>query len=296
MPTTLEAAQANAWIDSLACARKTCLSLQYQEEKLQNDYVPDEVLQKVREYRELLGKEMQECKRNLLEITHIAPHAKEASEMIGDGLQNAAVSFLTMKRMRELIYTNSPTSVILAAEEVKLQTPIPAIAIERDPSLRFKHLPQVMDIEEACGDEKNPITLQGYFLEKEMRKECQKRNHVAEMGMMGENVLGYALCQLYPDHLAVVRLNVDPQYRHRGIGTQLVQLMINRLNKRRNRLLMDIHEYDEESIQFAEAVDLPMRRTVEKEFGHMAYQVEYEHSETENTKKGNRLARISSRL
>lgn len=58
-------------------------------------------------------------------------------------------------------------------------------------------------------------------------------------------VHGYALFRIHPRGFEMLRLLVHPDYRRRGVGSQLINRICNKLDPiQKRRLVLDVHERD----------------------------------------------------
>ena len=69
------------------------------------------------------------------------------------------------------------------------------------------------------------------------------RNCISMIAEHGGKVRGYMVYELAKTSIEILNMAVDPAYRRRGIGSQMVTKLVSKLsNHRRTRLFMDVRE------------------------------------------------------
>ena len=71
----------------------------------------------------------------------------------------------------------------------------------------------------------------------------RQRNCIGMVIETDDKVVGFMLYELSKRHLSVVHFGVDPNYRRRGLGTQLLRKLIGKLDpSRRSRLDINVYQ------------------------------------------------------
>ena len=68
------------------------------------------------------------------------------------------------------------------------------------------------------------------FTENELLSLLRERNVIGMVAEHGERVVGFMIYELHKDRLALRKLAVAPDVRRRGVGRQLVNKLVNKLN------------------------------------------------------------------
>jgi ribosomal-protein-alanine N-acetyltransferase len=60
---------------------------------------------------------------------------------------------------------------------------------------------------------------------------------------MNDPIMGYMIYELHKNKLVIINLGVDPKYRRKGVGTQLINKLISKLSPdRRKSLIAEVRE------------------------------------------------------
>lgn len=98
-----------------------------------------------------------------------------------------------------------------------------------------RDLPEVLEIDQAGYDSS--------WNEEDFCHYQRQRNQIGMVAELGEKVVGYAMYGLYAGKIKLDRLAVHPFYRRQGVGTQMVQKLLNKLSiSRRKRLVAVVPE------------------------------------------------------
>jgi ribosomal-protein-alanine N-acetyltransferase len=89
------------------------------------------------------------------------------------------------------------------------------------------------------------------WCEEDFLRCLRQRNCIGTVAERDEHVMGYIVYELHWDSLHILKMAVHPDYRRRGVGTQLVQKVISKLeNTRRNRVALEVPESNLEAQLF----------------------------------------------
>ncbi len=69
--------------------------------------------------------------------------------------------------------------------------------------------------------------------EEEFLRCLRQRNCIGMVAEIGEQVVGYMIYELHNNHLYVLKLAVAPQYHRHGVGSQMVNKLVSKLNSNR---------------------------------------------------------------
>lgn len=98
-----------------------------------------------------------------------------------------------------------------------------------------RYMPSIVAIEHASHE--FPLC------EEEILEILRQRNQIGMVAERNDEVLGFMLYRLEKKHIHVIDLAVDPRFRRRGVGTQMVDKLKGKLAPdRRTRLAMTARE------------------------------------------------------
>ncbi len=98
------------------------------------------------------------------------------------------------------------------------------------------------DKDEVLAIENASFGWQGWS-EEEFLRRLRLRNCIAMICERGEKVIGFMVYELEKHALRVTDMAVDPVFRRRGIGIQIIQKLKNKLSShRRQRILLTLRE------------------------------------------------------
>ncbi len=90
-----------------------------------------------------------------------------------------------------------------------------------------RDMPQVLVIERESFND--PWTLEEFLVS------LRERNTIGQVAERGEIVVGYVVYRLHRARIEILNLAVDPRERRRGVGTQLVGRLVQKLSAGRRR-------------------------------------------------------------
>ncbi len=80
-------------------------------------------------------------------------------------------------------------------------------------------------------------TLPEPLLEADLLDALRNRNVIGMVAEIGDRVLGYMVYEMHKAKLEIFRLAVHPDYRRRGVGSQMVAKMVSKLSSHRRQRL-----------------------------------------------------------
>ena len=78
--------------------------------------------------------------------------------------------------------------------------------------------------------------------EEEFNKQRKKRNCVGLVAEYQEAVIGYILCSMYKNSIHVDNIAILHDARRKGVGTQLIERITNKLSSDRSCVTVDVRE------------------------------------------------------
>ncbi|KKN24615.1 hypothetical protein LCGC14_0892990 [marine sediment metagenome] len=110
-----------------------------------------------------------------------------------------------------------------------------------------RDMPEVMAIEREI--------FEFPWLEKDFIRCLRQRNCIGMVAEHEDRVVGFMIYELHNTRIQLLNFAVAADYRRRGVGSQMVAKLVNKLTpKRRNRLVLEIRESNWSGIQFFSAV------------------------------------------
>jgi ribosomal-protein-alanine N-acetyltransferase len=98
-----------------------------------------------------------------------------------------------------------------------------------------RDMPEVLAIEED--------SFEFPWYEDDFLRCLRQRNCIGMVAEASERIMGFMVYELHKNRLHVLNFAVHPQYRRRGIGTQMARKLIGKLSfDRRSRILLEIRE------------------------------------------------------
>jgi ribosomal-protein-alanine N-acetyltransferase len=99
-----------------------------------------------------------------------------------------------------------------------------------------RDMPAVLDIERRAFCEMA-------WPEEDFIRCLRQRNCIGMVAELGERVVGYELHELHKDRIHLINLAVHPDFCQQGIGRQLVQKLVDKLNNsNRRRVVAEVRE------------------------------------------------------
>lgn len=93
-----------------------------------------------------------------------------------------------------------------------------------------RDMPEVLHIERESYDYP--------WLEEDFLRCLRQRNCIGMVAELGEKVVGFMIYELHKTKLHILNFAVDPDYRRRGVGTQMVAKLISKLSAHRRTSIM----------------------------------------------------------
>jgi len=95
--------------------------------------------------------------------------------------------------------------------------------------------PEVLSIENR--------SFQIAWKEEDFLEHLRQRNCIGMVAEADSHVLGFVIYELHLSKMRILNFAVDPNHRRQGVGTQMVQRMIDKLSQQhRDRIELDIRE------------------------------------------------------
>ena len=116
------------------------------------------------------------------------------------------------------------------------------------------HLPEVLEIENRTFA--RPWSKEDFCL-------CmEQRNCIATVAELNNRVVGYTVCKILPDHLQILTMAVNPDFRRRGIATQMLKHLLSKLTSaRRSSVYLRIDERNLPAQMFAKSCGFVVETT-----------------------------------
>jgi [ribosomal protein S18]-alanine N-acetyltransferase len=134
-----------------------------------------------------------------------------------------------------------------------------------------RDMPEVLDIGNRSFDYPWP--------EEDYLALLRQHNHIGMVAEIGERIVGFMIYQLRKTAIYVPTFAVDPNYRRRGVGNQMVAKLVGKLSShRRTRIVLHVRESNLPAQHFWAAMGF-RAEGVEREFyedtGEDAYRMQY---------------------
>jgi ribosomal-protein-alanine N-acetyltransferase len=98
-----------------------------------------------------------------------------------------------------------------------------------------RDMPEVLDIESAAFEYP--------WSEEDFIRCLRQRNCIGMVAEYDEGVVGFMIYELHKNRLHVLNFAVNPEFRRRGVGDQMIHKLISKLShQRRNRILLEVRE------------------------------------------------------
>lgn len=79
----------------------------------------------------------------------------------------------------------------------------------------------------------------------------RQRNHIGMVAEHDNNVVGFMIYELHKSRLNILNFAVDPNFRRKGVGNQMINRLIDKLSQqRRNEILLEVRERNLEAQLF----------------------------------------------
>lgn len=133
------------------------------------------------------------------------------------------------------------------------------------------------DMPDVLGTEESSFDFP--WIEEDFLRCLRQRNCIGMVAEQGEKVVGFMIYELFQHRLQVLNFAVHPEYRHRGVGTQMVNKLIGKLSgHRRTRITLEIRETNLEAQLFYRALGFRAVRVLRNYFedtGEDAFLLQY---------------------
>ncbi len=86
--------------------------------------------------------------------------------------------------------------------------------------------------------------------EEEIVAVMRQRNVIAQVAEIDDRVVAFFIYELHRDRIELLDLAVDPAFRGRGIGTQIMNKLKGKLGPRRRSIVADVRETNMEALTF----------------------------------------------
>jgi [ribosomal protein S18]-alanine N-acetyltransferase len=98
-----------------------------------------------------------------------------------------------------------------------------------------RDMPEVLAIEHA--------SFEYPWCEEDFLRTLHERNHIGMVAEYGERIVSFMIYELHRNKIHVMRFAVHPEFRHVGVGRQMVQKLIGKLStERRIRITLHVRE------------------------------------------------------
>jgi ribosomal-protein-alanine N-acetyltransferase len=96
-------------------------------------------------------------------------------------------------------------------------------------------MPEVLNIEE--------VSFEFPWSEDDFIRCLRQRNCIGMVAEHDENVVGFMIYELHKTRLHVLNFCVSPEYRRRGVGSQMINKLVGKLShQRRTRIMLEVRE------------------------------------------------------
>ncbi len=125
----------------------------------------------------------------------------------------------------------------------------------------------------------------------------RQRNCIGMVAEHDERAIGFMIYELHKSRLHVINFAVDPRYRRRGVGTQMLQKLVGKLShQRRCSILLEVRETNlQAQLFFRENLfrAVSVIRDFYDDTTEDAYLMQYSHSAPSNYAPVNRITRLA---
>lgn len=122
-----------------------------------------------------------------------------------------------------------------------------------------RDLPDAIAIEEQC--------FACPWTEAEFIKHLRQRNNIAMVAEINDRVVAYVLYELWRGKLTIVNLAVSPQFQRKGVGSELVRRLLDKLSYER-RCLIDLVVSEDDLVAqlFFKSLNFRAERVIQNAF------------------------------
>jgi ribosomal-protein-alanine N-acetyltransferase len=82
------------------------------------------------------------------------------------------------------------------------------------------------------------------WTKQDFERQLQHKNCIGLVATLKEDIVGYVIYMLHKERIEVINMAVHPKYQKQGIGTTILEKIKNKLGNKRNRMTVDIEEYN----------------------------------------------------
>jgi ribosomal-protein-alanine N-acetyltransferase len=98
-----------------------------------------------------------------------------------------------------------------------------------------RDMPDVLDIERQC--------FEFPWSDEEFVRSLRQRNCIGMVAEHEDRVVGFMIYELHKTRIHVLNFAVAPEFRRRGVGTQMVAKLVSKLSsQRRSRIMLEVRE------------------------------------------------------
>lgn len=154
-----------------------------------------------------------------------------------------------------------------------------------------RDMPEVLYIEQS--------SFEFPWSEEDFIRCLRQRNCIGMVAECEERVVGFMIYELHKNRLHVLNFAVSPNWRHRGVGQQMIAKLVNKLShQRRNRILLEVRETNLAAQLFFKAAGfraISVLRDFYEDTTEDAYLMQFRYSEQvrEEYTPVNRIARLA---
>ena len=118
-----------------------------------------------------------------------------------------------------------------------------------------RDMPEMLEIEKR--------SFEFPWQEDDFIRALRQRNIIGMVAEINDKVVGYMIYELHKTRLHLLNMAVDPEYRHQGIGTEMIENLANKLtSQRRTSLFLEVREGNLPAQQFFRACGLKAAHTL----------------------------------
>ncbi len=124
----------------------------------------------------------------------------------------------------------------------------------------------------------------------------RQRNCIGMIAECQEKVVGYMIYELHKSRLHIINFSVSSDLRRRGVGTQMISKLVNKLShERRPRIILEVRETNYPAIKFFQRngfLAVSLLRNFYQDTTEDAYMMQFECTENQFAQV-NRISRMA---
>jgi ribosomal-protein-alanine N-acetyltransferase len=94
-------------------------------------------------------------------------------------------------------------------------------------------------------DRPEVLAIDGEWDEPTLMRHMRERNIIGMVAETDDRVVGYMVYELSAERFSLIRFGVAPAWRHRGIGSQMIERLVGKLSTHRRReIVCTVNERD----------------------------------------------------